>query len=198
MKINVILIGLILFFSYSCESKKIVLNSGDIVSVYEIEKLEYDTLRGYFLFESYIEAYIQGGDGVIKGGGFLKGKEVDQNSYSNGYYICDLNILNKYNINNKEVKYNFESVSLLKKHLNQIFWTHPGFSKKDYSPYCGVFFRPFFLEVVVLKIGQSRMDVPKLEICPNNSYKAELESLEIPSFLIVDVTCWEELHVDDI
>jgi len=200
---NLILFCLILSFSCTRSGSIIQKQRGEVVDFTSIDKLteiNYDTLEGLFLYESYVESYISGEDAVTKAGGLVKDMStVNLSTYKSGYYLCDLGLLKKYKKVNPKLNFNLTSLGSFKLHLMGIYWTHSGDSETQLNPHCGLYYSKFLVKVIVVNIGETQQKTPVFLGCKdfnehkikNNGINYELHAL--PTFLITDVLSWQEM-----
>lgn len=155
-----------------------------------------DTLKHVFLFETHVDSYIEGEDAVIKEGGFIKYDSSKVGlTYEEGYFMVNLSGLN----NRFNSIFSIDSISVLNlyERLLEINWVEEGLDD-DISPFCGTFYRKFYLEIIVCKVGFEDEIVPLPLSCDDLDYyfeknKRRNKSLNIPIYAIVNVLKWEEL-----
>ena len=206
MKINQILILFLIILPFSC-SNRTSLNQrkgSDLIESKEIgiqTEISYDTLDGIFLYESYVESYISGEDAVTKVGGMIDGDlSVNLKNYKKGYYIIDFNKLMRENENHPSLDFNPITVAPLQSHLEEIFWTHSGDSDIDFNPYCGLYYKRFYMKSVVVNIGQIYQKTPLFLDCEyfmeykikNNGENYEYNILS--TYLVTNVIEWREIE----
>lgn len=205
IKINQILILFCLILAFSCTRSGSILQKQrgeffDFTSIDKLTEINYDTLDGIFLYESYVESYISGEDAVTKSGGLIKDMPaVNLNIYKSGYYLCDLNLLKKYKNINPLLNFDSTSLASFQSHLMGIYWTHSGDNKTQFNPYCGLYYSKFFLKAIVVNIGNLQQKTPLFLDCKDFiEYKTKNKGLNyeyhsLPTFLITDVISWQEI-----
>ncbi len=154
-----------------------------------------DTIKGYFLFESRVDGYIEGSDAVLKEGGFVK-FEFDniESIYRTGYYLVNPNNYRK--IVNENFEIDSASVLNLYNRLTEIYWIQENV-ENDFNPFCGVFFRKFYLEIITVDLGLLSEKIPYLLDCEDLETTTaktgvKYQSIDIPNFAILKVLNWCE------
>lgn len=206
MKINNILFLLIIILPFSCSKSKILNQriEGGLIESQEIEdqtEISYDTLDGIYLYESYVESYITGEDAVTKVGGMIDGSvSVSLRSYKEGYYVIDISKLIKERENYPSLDFNPTTINPLQSRLEEIFWTHSGYSDTDFHPYCGLYYKKFYLKAVVVNIGKVCQKTPLFLDCEDfMKYRIKNRGVNyeyniLSTYLVTDVMEWREIE----
>src|ERR1700744_2702256 len=69
----------------SCFGQRTIIRDS-LLSGYTPESIRYDTIQGDFLYENFINAYVAGGDAVVKHGDFIEAGTVNKNLYKQGLF----------------------------------------------------------------------------------------------------------------
>ena len=141
-----------------------------------------DTLKQIFLFETHVDSYIEGKDAVLKDGGFIKYDSCKVGeTYDHGYFTVNLSRFRS--------DFLLDSVSVmdLYERLIEINWTMDGVDN-DLNPFCGTFYRKFYLEIIVNRIGVEDEIVPLPLSCSDldlyhKENKRRIQCLKITVFL---------------
>ncbi|WP_114750377.1 hypothetical protein [Pleomorphovibrio marinus] len=206
MKINQILFLFFIILAFSC-CNRTSLNQkkgSDLIESNKIgiqTEISYDTLDGIFLYESYVESYISGEDAVTKVGGMIDGDlSVNLKNYKQGYYIIDLNRLMREKENHLSLDFNPITVTPLQSHLEEIFWTHSGYNETEFNPFCGLYYKRFYLKAVAVNIGKIMQKTPLFLECKDfKEYKDKnngknYECHKLSTYLVTNVIEWKEVE----
>ena len=92
MKILILFLSILLLFSCRINKDVKTFESYDLTT--PNFSLRYDTLEGDFLYEVFIEPYMVV-DAFVKSKNFIKGSEVNEETYKKGYYVLNPSVLSR-------------------------------------------------------------------------------------------------------
>ena len=124
--------------------------------------VKYDTLEGYFYYENLVKGYVDF-DAVVKTSGFIRVTADVKKSYEEGYYIIMNPELFRYGI-----KFHYDSLSIGNFLTNQWLGSVQDGSllgTTSINPYCGIYFKKYYLKIEVINLGKIRQRVPRFKTC---------------------------------
>ena len=160
----------------------------------------YDTIKGTFYFENYIDAFEVNG-GVIAGHKYIlvNGDSLSIKSYKNGCYIIGVDRLNVLTSNSDTIVYDKSSINefgqeRLIQDLEDLW------QPTRINPYCKVYYKKFYIEAVIVDLGSQFHHVPMLiKDCEEyERYKSKhqylsYKLLKLPTYGFTQILKWETL-----
>ena len=124
--------------------------------------VKYDTLEGYFYYENLVKGYVDF-DAVVKTSGFIRVTADVKKSYEEGYYIIMNPELLRYGMT-----FHYDSLSIGNFLTNQWLGSVQDGSllgTTSINPYCGIYFKKYYLKIEVINLGKIRQRVPRFKTC---------------------------------
>lgn len=179
-----------------------IISRDSILAGYTPIEGKYDTLDGVFLFENRIDAYVEGGDAIIKGNDLVHEGTVSKELYQQGIFTYYSSLFHYQRMADKNPNIHFDTASVFKV-FGEIRYkaVQDGtlWGETDINPFCGGYYKKYRIKMEVLYLGSVIQRTPLFMNCKElkeymrKNKGKNYEMCILPTYLITRVFEYEEL-----